>query len=512
MSQIDKLRAESMRVLAILAVISALVLGVFAIAWGQALYAGIAAAITVVPVGIALSGYSHLNARLAIGATLPLYAAIAVAVDGGGLWQMDMHMLFFAYLATLALLADWRVIIAASAVTAVHHLTLNFVAPALVFADGANFVRVMFHAGIVIMESTALIYLSLRISALFDEISAKHLEQQEQDAAAAAQEKERIERQLEIVTTFSEGLSRLSEGDFTYRVKLPASADRVSTKLAATYNASVERLSGIIEEVRASATSVNNCSSEINAAAGDLANRNEHQAANLEETAAATNNATNMVKKTAESAEKAQINMSLTNERAHMGGEVVRKAIEAMGAIESSSSEITQIIDVIDGIAFQTNLLALNAGVEAARAGEAGKGFAVVASEVRELAQRSANAARDIKELISKSTTHVGHGVSLVNETGELLEQIAQHLGAMNEEVVEIAGMASSQATDLEQVNLSIRTIDGMTQQNAAMVEETTAAARSLRGEAERLTGLVSQLRTDKDADAAIPATLAQAA
>ena len=510
MSQIDKLRAEAIRVLTILGVISAIVLSIFAIAWGQTLYAGIAAVITVVPVGIAVGGLTGLNARLALGSTMPLYAALAVAVDGGGLWQMDMHMLFFAYLATLAVLADWRVIIAASAVTAVHHISLNFLAPALVFADGANFARVLFHAAIVIVESAALIYLSVRISRLFDEISATHLEQQEQDAAKAKVEQERVERQLQAVTTFSDGLSRLSEGDFTYRVKLPASADQATTKLADAYNASVERLADIIERVRASAISVNSCSSEINEAASDLANRNEHQAANVEETAAATNNATSMVKKTAESAEKAQANMSLTNERAHMGGEVVRKAIEAMSSIESSSSEITQIIDVIDGIAFQTNLLALNAGVEAARAGEAGKGFAVVASEVRELAQRSATAARDIKELISKSTTHVGQGVSLVNETGELLEQIAQHLGTMNEEVVEIAGMASAQATDLEQVNISIRTIDGMTQQNAAMVEETTAAARSLRGEAERLTDLVSQLRTRKDSHAS--AELAQAA
>ena len=499
MSQIDKLRAEAIRVLTILGVISAVVLSIFAIAWGQPLYAGIAAVITVVPVGIALTGLSSLNARLALGATMPLYAALAVAVDGGGLWQMDMHMLFFAYLATLAVLADWRVIVAASAVTAVHHITLNFVAPSLVFADGANFVRVLFHAAIVVVESAALIYLSVRISSLIDEISKTHEERNAQEAAKAALENERLERQLQAVSTFSEGLSRLSQGDFTYRVKLPASADAASSKLADAYNGSVDRLAQIIEEVRASASSVNNCSSEINAAATDLANRNEHQAANLEETAAATNNATGMVRKTAESADKAQANMSLTNERAHMGGEVVRKAIEAMGSIESSSSEITQIIDVIDGIAFQTNLLALNAGVEAARAGEAGKGFAVVASEVRELAQRSANAARDIKELISKSTAHVGQGVSLVNETGELLEQIAQHLGSMNEEVVEIAGMASSQATDLEQVNMSIKTIDGMTQQNAAMVEETTAAARSLRGEAERLTELVSQLRTQKD-------------
>ena len=188
--------------------------------------------------------------------------------------------------------------------------------------------------------------------------------------------------------------------------------------------------------------------------------------------------------------------MKQTHQQAADGGAVVKRAVDAMASIEKSSQEITQIIDVIDGIAFQTNLLALNAGVEAARAGDAGKGFAVVANEVRALAQRSAEAANDIKNLISTSTDHVGEGVTLVGETGSLLEGILDKIGSVSCQIDDIASMANSQASNLQQVNGSVETMDQMTQRNAAMVEESTAAARSLSDEANRLQQLVSQFRT----------------
>jgi methyl-accepting chemotaxis protein len=301
-----------------------------------------------------------------------------------------------------------------------------------------------------------------------------------------------------VVETLSQALDRLAEGDLTHRIAdLP---EGEHGRLQEAFNASVARLETMIGAVRATAGGVHTGSDEIRAASEDLALRNEQQAASLEETAASVGEATSLTRRSAENASAAKSAIAQTHRRATEGGAVVGKAVAAMGAIEQSAREITQIIDVIDGIAFQTNLLALNAGVEAARAGEAGKGFAVVANEVRALAQRSAEAARDIKALIDKSTAHVGDGVSLVGETGTLLAEIVAQVGAVTAQVEEIAETTAQQASNLEQVNAAVGTIDRMTQQNAAMVEEATAATRSLSSEAQRLGELVAQFRVSGSA------------
>lgn len=311
---------------------------------------------------------------------------------------------------------------------------------------------------------------------------------------ALKSDKIRSDEQKAVVETLSKALNQLAAGDLAYRIGDTLKGEQA--KLRDAYNTSIDQLSSIIEDVRGSAGSVNTGSDEIRAASDDLAARNEQQAASLEETAASMRQVTDLVKKTANNANSAQSAMKQTHQQANDGGKVVGRAVEAMASIEQSSQEITQIIDVIDGIAFQTNLLALNAGVEAARAGDAGKGFAVVANEVRALAQRSAEAASDIKNLISTSTGHVDEGVTLVGETGTLLEGIVEQIGAVTSQVDDIASMASTQASNLDQVNTSVETMDQMTQRNAAMVEETTAAARSLSDEAARLQQMVSQFRT----------------
>ncbi len=309
---------------------------------------------------------------------------------------------------------------------------------------------------------------------------------------------DRAESQKHVVETLSGALNRLAEGDLTYRIG--DSLKGGDKKIAESFDASAGKLSSMIGEVHASASSVKTGSDEIRAASDDLATRNEQQAASLEETASSMGEVTELVKKSADNAKAAQNAMTDTHKQAEDGGEVVKKAVDAMASIEKSSEEITQIIDVIDGIAFQTNLLALNAGVEAARAGEAGKGFAVVANEVRALAQRSAEAARDIKQLISNSTAQVGEGVNLVGETGTLLEAIVGQIGKVAGQVNEIASMSASQANNLDQVSQSVSAMDQMTQQNAAMVEESTAASRNLSDEAGRLSVLVKQFRTSADA------------
>lgn len=308
-----------------------------------------------------------------------------------------------------------------------------------------------------------------------------------------AADREREARQIKVVETLSGALDKLAAGDLTARIN--ERFDGTNDAVRKAFNTSVERLAALMSEVRFSADSVHGGSREIRSASDDLAMRNTQQAASLEETAAAMSEVTQLVKKSADNAQVAQSSIARTHEQASEGGAVVKQAVGAMASIEESARQITQIIDVIDGIAFQTNLLALNAGVEAARAGEAGKGFAVVANEVRALAQRSADAARNIKELIGTSTQHVEEGVSLVGDTGQLLEAIVAQIGTVTAQVEEIAGMAVTQAANLDQVNTSVGAMDTMTQQNAAMVEETTAASRSLSDEAERLGQLVAKFR-----------------
>lgn len=300
--------------------------------------------------------------------------------------------------------------------------------------------------------------------------------------------------QEQIVNALSDGLKKLSQNQLDVRLNqaFPGAYD----ELRNDFNAAVSALSQAIGSVRGAASGVLNGASEIRAASDDLALRNEQQAASLEETAAAMNQVTSTVRDSARSAAEVQRSISEAHEEATEGGEVVRRAVAAMAAIERSAQEITQIIDVIDGIAFQTNLLALNAGVEAARAGDAGKGFAVVANEVRALAQRSASAAMDIKALITASTDQVNEGVSLVGETGSVLENVLKRIGEINTLATQIVDSAASQSTNLEQINSAVGEIDRMTQQNAAMVEQSTAAARSLADEANELTSMVGRFRT----------------
>lgn len=241
---------------------------------------------------------------------------------------------------------------------------------------------------------------------------------------------------------------------------------------------------------------------EIAAAADDMSRRTEQQAASLEETAAALDEITATVRKTADGAQAARETAASARQGADAGGEVVRNAVQAMSGIETSSSQISQIIGVIDEIAFQTNLLALNAGVEAARAGDAGKGFAVVASEVRALAQRSAEAAKEIKALIAESTDKVDEGVRLVRETGQALERIVADVARINGLVVDIAGAAQEQSSGLSQINVAVNQMDQIVQQNAAMVEQSTAASHGLARDAVGLAQLMGQFKISDSAPA----------
>ncbi len=333
------------------------------------------------------------------------------------------------------------------------------------------------------------------------------------EAERARNEAARVEaaaQQTHVVELLGSGLSRLSGGDLAHRIDDIFPADYEG--LRADFNEALVRLQDTMRAVASSASAIRSGTGEISAASDDLSRRTEQQAASLEETAAALDEITATVRRTAEGARHARAVVGSTRIGAERSGGVVRQAVEAMSGIESSSREIVQIIGVIDEIAFQTNLLALNAGVEAARAGEAGRGFAVVASEVRALAQRSADAAKEIKRLISASTRQVEQGVSLVGQTGEALVAIVQQVAEIDGIVADIAASALEQATGLDQVNTAVNHMDQVTQQNAAMVEESTAASHALSQETGELTRLMGAFSLGDAADGRAPAPVTRLA
>ncbi|MGA2495448.1 MAG: methyl-accepting chemotaxis protein [Roseiarcus sp.] len=319
--------------------------------------------------------------------------------------------------------------------------------------------------------------------------------------AAVARERERAEaercqneaEQSAVVDVLANSLTEIAKGDLTERID--AEFKGRFQQIKTDFNAAIAKLENAMEGVVVRASAITSGSQEISTASDDLSHRTEQQAASLEETAAALEEITATVKKTAEGASHARAVVAEARGDAEKSGQIVRQAVDAMGKIEKSSQGIGQIIGVIDEIAFQTNLLALNAGVEAARAGDAGRGFAVVASEVRALAQRSAEAAKEIKTLIAASSGEVGNGVKLVAETGESLARIVAKVSEINSVVGEIAASAQEQATSLQQVNIAVNQMDQTTQKNAAMAEEATAASRSLSQETGRLSGLVGQFQ-----------------
>ncbi|MDX2205516.1 MAG: methyl-accepting chemotaxis protein [Hyphomicrobiaceae bacterium] len=312
-----------------------------------------------------------------------------------------------------------------------------------------------------------------------------------------------VTARVRAVATLADGLGRMSEGDLTQEIHtaFPPALER----LRVDFNAATDKLRATVLSVVSSTGSITSSTREISSAADDLSKRTEQQAASLEQTAAALDEITATGKKAAEGASHAREVVTAAQQDAEKTGVVVRKTVEAMGGIEKSAQQISQIIGVIDEIAFQTNLLALNAGVEAARAGDAGRGFAVVASEVRALAQRSADAAKEIKGLISTSSSQVADGVQLVAETGKALERILEQVADINKVVIDIAAGAQEQATGLSQVNSAINQMDQATQQNAAMVEESTAAGHSLAQEADTLSQLVAQFNIGNIAGAGQP-------
>jgi methyl-accepting chemotaxis protein len=451
--------------------------------------------------------------RALTGVLLMAQVSLLVAVTSHHAWQIDMHMAYFAALALLVIYCDWLVIAAATATVAAHHLGLSYLLPALVFPGTGGLGRVLVHAGILVVEAGTLIWVAASINRMFavsrDALATaeqatlaahaantaaaeanRRSEADAQAARAAADAHADQERQA-VVDTLSDALARLARGDLSFT--LDQTFHHAYEPLRADLNIAVARLGAALVRVEDSVDGVHLGSGQIAEAIVSLSRRTEQQAASLEETAGAMEEIAATVDRTTVGAREAAAAVGKARQDAQESGQVVSEAVAAMGEIQRSSQSIGQIIGVIDEIAFQTNLLALNAGVEAARAGDAGRGFAVVAQEVRALAQRSADAAKEIKTLITTSGRQVGVGVELVGRTGQALERITGQIGAVDDLVGGIAASAQEQASGLAEIDAAVHQMDQVLQQNATMVEETSAATQALDEDARRLRQLLSE-------------------
>lgn len=326
--------------------------------------------------------------------------------------------------------------------------------------------------------------------------AAQEVERQEAERAKAERDTERHAQEVQrtqVVDALAEGLRRLSDGDVTYRIDAVLAAEYES--LRADFNAAADKLGTAMRRIGRASTAVGVSADEIAAAADNLSQRTERQAASLEETAAALDEITATVRHTAGQVAEARDVITEAKGDAEHTKKVLSSTLTAVNEMATSSDQIGRIVGVIDEIAFQTNLLALNAGVEAARAGDAGRGFAVVASEVRALAQRSAEAAKEIKTLIASSSAKVTEGVEMVDETGQAIARILERVESISRIVMAISASASEQAAGLGEVNIAVNDMDRVTQQNAAMVEETTAAVHTLKAQYAALSQQVSSFR-----------------
>ena len=316
----------------------------------------------------------------------------------------------------------------------------------------------------------------------------------------------KLKQQTQAVESLARALERLAGGDLAFRLETPLQP--AYEQLREDFNRAVERLRAAMGAIAANAEAVRSGAHEITVASDELARRTEQQAANLEQTAAALDQITATVRRTAQGTSEARALAAQATDEAGRSERIVEEAVGAMGTIKASSRQIGTISGMIDEIAFQTNLLALNAGVEAARAGEAGRGFAVVATEVRALAQRAADAAREIQMLITTSGQQVESGVRLVGETGAALKRIGAQVDRLNTVIAEFAASAEEQATGLHEVNAAVNQMDQVTQQNAAMVEQATVASHGMAGDAAELARRVGQFQIGRDGTIATQAVL----
>jgi methyl-accepting chemotaxis protein len=442
------------------------------------------ATISFLPLFLGYRGDHGAATRVLFGITVPLFPALLLFIMRGHAWQMDMHMLFFACAAMLVILCDWRPILAATLVTAAHHLLLSWVMPIYVFNTESDVARVVLHAAILLVEASTLMLMTGRVAQLVtafvernDLLIAAEAARQEAETTKAEARQAHTDR-LNIATAeLKKALSAVAQGELRYRI---TGIPDEFISLKNDFNDSVDSLSTMIELVTLTTREMGTETDLISAGSNQLADLSKSQASNVEGATAALKSMASEVAAIAAGAKQTVSQMDRMEKDSSNGGEKAGLMRNAMADVVSATTEIAAIVEVIDQISFQTNLLALNAGVEAARAGSAGHGFAVVAHEVRALSERTGAAANQVRGLISKAQLRLDVGVTHVVDSAEILDSLSGSITGISQLMQKIVAATDNQSKSLSSVSKAVEEINTSSQRNATMADHSNAAVHRL--------------------------------
>ncbi len=453
------------------------------------------------------TGATDSTARIAASMALVAIPAIMLFAFRGMAWQVDLHMAFFAALAITAVLCDWRAIIGATLVVAVHHLVLGMAVPDWVFLGGSSFARILLHAVILLGEAGALVFISARVVALLDAIAQKDAVQRATEAAITAEREQRM-RELESASTaLAHGLEGLSRGELHHRIT--GSMPSGYATIQAYFNEAIESLRTLVEAVSGGAAQLDQNSSQIAHAAEDLAARSERTSARIDDASSAIGQIDARLSKGNSTVRETVARADEAIDSVRRGRGVTDDAVHTMECVATSAKGIDDVIEGLDKIAFQTRVLAMNAAVEAGRAGEAGRGFAVVADLVGQLAMRSEEEAKRAREQLTATQDQVASAVTAIGQVDGALNGIEQVVERVHLLLTGMAEDYGSHTSALSEVSSAFTTLNEFTQQNAAMVEESNAAARALSDEARALARLTERFTLEEQG---APMPLRQAA
>lgn len=500
MLSLESIRGVAMRLVTLLIIVLALVIGVAALMAdlpGKWTGGVLAAALAILPALMALQGRTDSQARLVGSITVVAMPAILLFVVEGNSWQVDLHMMFFALLAATSILCDARAILAATAVVAVHHLGLGLLVPNWVFGSDGSIWRILLHAVILVVEAGVLVWMARAITAL---VTANAAQAQATAVAATtlAAERARQDEELKLVTgEVGNGLTALADGDLT--ASITASFPSGYDVLKRDFNTAAVSLGTMMTAVGDSSQTVLSGIMEIAQAAEDLARRTESNAASLEQTSAALIQIESRLKGSARSSASTVVRADQAIATVGAGRKTAEQAVAAMNRVGVSAKGIDSVIEGVDKIAFQTRVLAMNAAVEAGRAGEAGRGFAVVADLVSALAMRAEEEAKRARDQLGVTQADIDVAVQAVQRVDAALDGIATDVGAVHELLGTMADDNQAQASAVTEISSAVASMDRATQQNAAMVEETSAASRNLAAEVNGLVDRTAGFRTNRE-------------